>query len=347
MNASPEHRLLLACTRQHFQDAHIDFVTDLCRQYPINWLEVYFTARNHGVAPLIYYNLQKFPPADLGAPAEIFDLFKQALLQNVLLKERLHYHAQKATKFFKANNLEVMLVKGVALDILVYEQPWFTAMGDIDLVVNKKRHHVSDETFNAFMTALHGTSIEYDYYTHHDVTMNGILPVDFDRIWQDAEPAMLGDEEVLVMNPEDFLISVCINSCRKRYFRLKTLCDIAEIVNKYPQLKWDNLVAKSRDYDCEHIVFAALLATKTSVGCETPPEVFDALLRRSVRKPLLRWLVERSSLSAYEALRGSIRIRGRVVDGSLFLPYATLRWHQIWKKARFALQTSYAGEGMP
>jgi hypothetical protein len=78
---------------------------------------------------------------------------------------------------------------------------------------------------------LHG--FEYDFFEHHDVTMNGVLPVDFQAIWQEAVAVDYRGERTLVMRTEDLLLAVCINACRKRFFRLKSLFDIAEIVDEY------------------------------------------------------------------------------------------------------------------
>ena len=87
--------------------------------------------------------------------------------------------------------------------------------------------------------------IEYDYYTHHDITMNATLRVDFDRIWRDSLSGNWENRPIRLMSWEDMLIALCINSCRKRFFRLKALCDVAETVNRgAAQLDWELFLTK-------------------------------------------------------------------------------------------------------
>jgi len=90
----------------------------------------------------------------------------------------------------------------------------------------------------AYLAEIYRSGIECDLPGHHDVDMNGVLPVRFDRIWEAARAVDFHGQEAFVMAPEDLLLSLCINSCRKRYFRLKHLFDIAETVHRL-DLDWN------------------------------------------------------------------------------------------------------------
>ena len=70
--------------------------------------------------------------------------------------------------------------------------------------------------------------------------------------------------------PEDLLIAACIGSHRRRYVRLKVLCDVAETVARYPELDWDRMWSKSLQYQCSTIVYTALVATRSTLGLEVP-----------------------------------------------------------------------------
>ena len=88
---------------------------------------------------------------------------------------------------------------------------------------------------------------------------------------------------VYVMSPEDMLLTTCINSCRKRFFRLKSLCDIAESINKYRCLNWEKLIRDARAYQCNNIVYTALLITKMTLGSDVPQRVLKELSDRVLR----------------------------------------------------------------
>lgn len=332
---TPEDRLLFACARQNFLDAHRQQVAGICRQNTVDWDAVYSTATLHGVAPLIGANLQQCDPEAVPVPHRILEQFRSSYYRNILRKERDAEQLKRALAFFGEKSIPVMLIKGAALDLLVYDQPWFTVAHDVDLVLKPREDEIPECVRQELRAFLHRSGIEYDFFEHHDVVMNGALPVDFDRIWRDADTVRFGDRDLLVMSPEDMLLAACINSCRKRYFRLKSLCDIAEIVERFTALRWDDLVGKARAFDCHNIVYAALLVTQMTVGCALPDQVLDRLAgspaRASVIRHLIGYLSRRASLASLYPFSGK-SVFGRAVNVALVLTYATYRWYQMGRK---------------
>jgi hypothetical protein len=75
-------------------------------------------------------------------------------------------------------------------------------------------------------------------------------------VWSKTKETTFQGQKVLVMSPEDMLLAACINSCRKRFFRLKSLCDIAEIINYFKELDWEVFIHNGR-----YIVYTSLLVT--------------------------------------------------------------------------------------
>jgi hypothetical protein len=149
--------------------------------------------------------------------------------------------------------------------------------------------------------------------------MHGVLPVRYDRIWAAARPVGFHGVEAHAMAPEDLLLSLCVGACRKRFFRLKPLFDIAETVAK--GLDWDRFVLRAREDRCERIAYAALLAASRTLGVEVPAGALAGLGVSAVRGAVIRKLVERGSLGA----------------PSPVLPYASYRWTQAFRSIRIAL----------
>jgi hypothetical protein len=265
----PEDKLLFAFTRQSFLDAHQKTVLDICNHEKIRWDVVYSTAVQHGVAPLIYSNLLQCPTTKLIIPKNIMGQFRLCSHRNVVIKKMRAKKITEVLSFFNRKSIDVMLIKGAAMDVLVYDRPWYTIWGDVDLIVRNRREEVTNKDNSEIWALLHGLRcFEHDYFKHHDVDMNGVLPINFQRIWDDATKIKYKGRDVFVMSPEDMLISACIQSCRRRFFRLKNLCDIAEIINKYSDIKWRKLTRNTREYHCNNIVYTALLVTKMTLGCE-------------------------------------------------------------------------------
>lgn len=338
-NPAPEDKLLFLLTRQDFQAAHRQAALDICRQYPLNWTAVFETANLHGVAPLVYVNLRQFPALPNGIPPNVAARFRRRLMHNMADSQRLAQNLSRAVAFFAARSIPVMLIKGMALDLLVYHQPYYTVLNDADLVLGVERSRIPPRQLAEFAAFFHQTGLEYDFFEHHDVTMNGVLPVDFRQIWADAVKAGFNGQSVRVMCPEDMLISLCINSCRKRYFRLKALCDIAETISHYPALNWPKLAAKARAYDCRAIVYAALFITRLTTGCNLPPGFLAALQVNPVQAAVIRGLARQMSLRAFASLQNRPGLFGKSVGLSLVLPYATLRGYQMWRRMVFAYRT--------
>jgi hypothetical protein len=247
---------------------------------------------------------------------------------------------EEVLDLFAEHNFEIMLVKGEALNLTVYREPWYTVSLDIDLVIKAQEKELSpdqqrqiDSLFATIHTINDNSSplkenIEYDFHEHHDVNLNGVLPVDALRTWEDARKQEYRGRSLYIMAPEDMLIAATVQSLRKRFFKLKPACDIAEIIGRYPDMPWENLVRKARAYKCNTILYTALIVTQMLLDCDFPVGLLDELAVNPVRSAAIRHLVRRLyydySLESLRA-RSQTKILGRRVSLSLLLTYATFR----------------------
>jgi hypothetical protein len=231
--------------------------------------------------------------------------------------------------FFNRKSIDVMLIKGAALDILVYEHSASPISGDIDIILRLRREEVSSKERREIWQFLRTIPwLESDFYYHHDVNMNNILPVDFNNIWHNATKIKFNGRDAFLMSPEDTLISVCISSCRKKFFRLKAMCDIAELINKFSDIKWHEIIRDATTYRCNHIVYTAILVTEMMLGCQVPDNMLNNLITRPVKAKFIRYLAQHRSFSSLSSLFSGKKIFGQKVGRSLILPYATYSWQQ-------------------
>ena len=308
-----EDRVLFAVTRQDFLDVHREAVESAG---PIRWEEVAATAERHGVAPIAGHNLRQ---CRTGIPAEVSARFERAFFENVLVKAQEAERLAAAIRRLGEAGYRSMLLKGAALDLLVYREPWVTTSKDADLLLRAEpgRRLADDE--REVRRALYRSGIECDLPGHHDLDMHGVLPVRYERIWAAARPVDYHGAPAFVMAPEDLLLSLCVGACRKRFFRLKALFDLSETAKK--GLDWDRFVRQAREDRCEGIAYAALLAASRTLGADVPAAVLDSLGVSRTRRALIRTLVERGSLA----------------DPSPVLPYASYRWSQALRSVRVSL----------
>lgn len=320
-----EDRLLVLCARQDFLDVHRVAVEELARR-PVAWERLEAAARSNGVLPVVGANLRR---CDLALPPGLAERLEGAVFENAIRKEQDALVLAGHLARLRETGLEALLLKGAALDLLVYAEPWVTTSRDTDLLLRPLPGYRPGPEEKAVRRSLYRAGIEADLLTHHDVDMHGVLPVSYERIWRAARPAGYRGVEAWVMSPEDLLISLCVNACRKRFFRLKGLFDLAETVRRLP-LSWPELGRRAREARCERIVLTALLVTRATVGCELPDGALGVLGVSRVRAGLLRLLVA-------GALRGLSFEGGERSAPALVLPYASFRSGQIWRSLREAV----------
>jgi hypothetical protein len=344
----PEDEILLACTRQDFHPEHQARVHDISSHKHVRWEIVYTTALDHGVAPLIYANLRRCGWEELGIPQDVMAQFQLIYFQNMSYEEGRRQNLLEALALFKAMDIQVMLVKGAALDALVYRDPYLTMPQDVDLVLRVRKNELGEKELRTIGDSLHQKGIEFDFFEHHDVTMNNIFPVDFNRIWADAQNHNIENYEVSIMCPEDLLLTACINSCRKRFFRLKSMCDVAEIIKKYHELNWQSFIDNSIADECNYIVYTALLVTKRLLDCSYQEDILADLKVGRARFRLIRFLIEnireRRTLASLFPFSG-VKMFGREIEPSLLLTYASYRNYQIGRKLQEVYRAWQRKEG--
>lgn len=299
-----EDRVLFAAARQDFREEHRLAVQALA---PFDLEKLAAIAEIHGVAPIVGANLKA-------------ENLQRAFYENVLIKAQEAERVARGIARLREAGYQAMLLKGLALDLLVYREPWVTVSKDSDLLLRPEpgRRLAADE--REVRRSLYRSGIECDLPGHHDVDMNGVLPVRFDRIWAAARAVEFHGQEAFVMAPEDLLLSLCINSCRKRYFRLKHLFDIAETIHRL-ELDWDRFAARAREDRCEAIVYTAIHVARETLGCEVPDLDLPRLRRLLIRR-----------LAARHLRRGSL-----ASGPPAWLPYASYRPGQALRSLRFAL----------
>lgn len=340
-----EDRILFACTRQSFLPEHRETVRELVESIEIDWDVILGTAEHHGVAPLVGVNLDHCGDA-LGLPLRISERFKAARRLSALRKQLAAARVEAVLDWLAGRSIDVMILKGAALDLLVYDHPWLTESSDVDLVLRCRRSTEVFQQIHREVAKLAKQGIEPGPFEHHDVTMNGVLPVDFEQVWRDARPVAFRGRRAFIMGAEDLLLAACINACRKRFFRLKSLLDVAECSRRLRDLDGEAFVRRARAFQCGNIVYAALLATRATLGCEIPPGVLEGLGVSPVRARVLRGLVQRLAQGCQLASlsRASVTSwRGRL-GISLLLPYASYTWPQALRSLSRSL-TSGAASG--
>jgi hypothetical protein len=322
-----EDRILCLCARQEFLPRHRQAVEDLCGGGAVRWDRLAAAAARHGVLPIAGANLRR---CGVPLPEDLAARFEIAVLENAAVRERDADRLATGLVRLREVELEAMLLKGAALSLGVYEEPWVVTSQDIDLVLRPGPgwEKGKGEEKNV-RRALYTHGVECDLETHHDVTMNGVLPVDFPRIWREARPVRFRGVPAWTMSPEDLLISLAVNGCRK-HFRLKALFDVAETLRRGEAVDWPRLGRLAREGHCEGIVYTALVVAREALGAELPAGSLEALGLSRARAALLRGLIQ-----AFLRAGSFVERSGRPL--ALVLAYASLRPAEAWKSVTYSV----------
>ena len=319
-----------------------------------------------GVAPLVFSSLIKCPGAGSIIPQAIFEAFQKTDTQNHEFKQEAATAESDILNYLDARSISVMPLTSMALDLLIYKNRTATFAHDADLVLGVRRDDLSDsevQEITAFFTGVSNRFkyftnqfprdyeyYEYDYFQHHDLTINGMLPVDFSEIWKRSREFELNGHKIQVMDTEDLLISLCISSARKRFFRLKNMVDIHETISQANapgrgtfSIDWDEFLNRASKYRCTNIVYAALQGVKEYFQTDIPDSVLRNLPSSRLRASIMNSIVNRRffpELKNYSELYTSSGIIGTTINQSLLLPYSTYNFQQWLHKTKYVLSNN-------
>lgn len=268
-------------------------VIQLSQLSGLRWEDLHRACIFHKIAPLVLTNLHKCGDAVTRIPADVKKRWTGNKLHSVLYKENQLRKVASIVSQLSLRSSKVMILKGAALDLLVYDQPWYVESADTDLLVDTPRAELSTENKEALESIKSGWPIELQFFRHHDLDMNRVLDIDYGRIWRDSQEIDFRGQRAYLMSLEDMLLSACINLCRKRFRKLKGILAICEIIRKFPQLDWDRFTQLCFACGANRIAFTALSYTKILMGCSAPDKVYASLctgiLRRKIILLLCRW----------------------------------------------------------
>ncbi len=224
------------------------------------------------------------------SPAGLIEAWKQRAAVNTLAKNRQAGIVRDVVAFFSQRGSRVMLLKGVALDAVVYDNLWRTQSGDADLLVDTPFDALTTDDAARLGDLIRGHGVELNFRRHHDVDMNGVLFVDYARMWSDARAISYRGEPAFVPSPEDMLLTACINLCRKRYRSLKGMVAVHDVIRAFPTLDWDTLLRSAQACGATRILYASLTLIAEGLGSDTLSGVSSHVQVGPPRRALIRFL---------------------------------------------------------
>ena len=296
MNLSPENRLLLRCSQLKLAEAGKDEIIQLAQQ-PLDWNSIAESACWHGVAPLVYKNLNKCRLTSR-VPGEIIKQLKSTYRKQVVRNTLLLNEFDNLLAAFEQRSIRIIPLKGVFLARLIYKDVGLRPMSDIDVLVDisdisrvmelipsmgyrqigkenliqllEKRHHVAYLNSNSRIPL----EIHWDIDSQdHPALIRPAISNLMEIWWKRAYVKSTDHPVVFYLHPIDVVCHLSTHFFKHRFMKenagfissgaLLQLGDLYNVVAYFQdEIDWEQLKVESQKIGIYQIVSAALLIIK-------------------------------------------------------------------------------------
>lgn len=299
---SLELQLLCACARQTLRPVDAERIADLCRE-PLDWEFFFRLLTRHRIDPLVWRSLE-------GVAAEWIPEEVQAALRRRIEKNSLDALQQTAelarlVRRFDRAGIRLLPLKGPVLAQQIYEKPRLRHAGhDLDLLIERDSLGQADQLLKGAgysrtdpdYTLSPGQAAAYmkvnkDFsYRHNESTVQvelhwrwsqnaRLFPLTLDDLWGSLESVRMGSQSVPAMPKQELLLYLCAHGAHTGWFRLKWLCDVAELLSSDQRIEMKSLLARAEQLGLTRMLAQALILANQVLGARLPSEL-DPRMRR-------------------------------------------------------------------
>ena len=200
----------------------------------------------------------------------------------------------------RRDGLDVLLLKGAALNLTVYERPDLRAMADVDLMVRPEhatrarqvlltagcragRDQVRDDFFPRYYYEVEVPTsdpapLRIDLHARPLRPLRYARTIPDDAFWHDAQAADIPGADALIPSAENMLIHLAGHAALHGGYRLRWLYDLQRFVQSdATRIDWDAVVRRSRDWQLSLPVRVGLERAEHVFGPTIPPDAMAAL----------------------------------------------------------------------
>ncbi len=302
---TPESRLLLACARVHMDTPSATVIRELAAQ-SLDWPGIVRSARRHGVAPLLYRQLDALC-AD-AVPGQVLADLRLYFHDNARHSAVLTRELLRLIRLMGAEDVEAVPLKGPVLAMTVYGSLALRKFDDVDILVHhadlprweqllraegykpllrlSKAEQVSQRISGYHNTFVHATTgVIVELHWAQSARKFG-SPLATHDVWRRLTTTSLAGTTVACLPPEDLLVSLCIHGSRHLWVRLEWICGIGELVRAFPQLRWDEVLQQARSHGSLRMVRLGLILAHELLGAQLPLHIWKDAAGDSVAQDL-------------------------------------------------------------
>lgn len=294
---------------------------------PSDWSQVVGMARQYRFASALYCALSESAVRET-VPRSVLHELRSSYLRDAVQSFRTTLELNRILAAFLQEELPAIVLKGKALQALVYKRIGLRPMVDADVLVKRddvdsaervltELGYIADESFRAkdwykmhhhhlapFLAPDGSTTIEIH---HHLVRPYGPLQLPIPEFWQRSRAIRMGSTSMRVFSAEDLLLHVCIHLSFSNRFAgaLSGIRDIVwAIAVLGEELDWDAFINRVERYHAASYVYYSLWLAQELMDAVVPIDVIRSLRRLTrggLPDSLLRIVIPRIALCKFPA----------------------------------------------
>jgi hypothetical protein len=248
-----EQELILLCSRFTLNEIEENSLIELLHA-PLRWKDILNMAWRNKLAPLLFKHFQNDrirPHISKNILKTVTNIYYGNLARNIIFSKEL----QKFLSEFENANIPVLILKGGFLSQILYEDPAFRFMSDIDLLVKKsdlnKVHEISEKLGYSFIKRQQDKEFYEKYHFHFayekltapklvfEFHWNLIKPssklnINPDDLWEQTFVFDFYGREARALSLENQFLHLIIHAAHDCFEHgLISICEISEFYKKY------------------------------------------------------------------------------------------------------------------
>jgi hypothetical protein len=280
-------QLLICCARTFINAATAETIETLCYS-DLDWTLLLALAAENDVTSLLYQSLQD-TCSDL-VPAQVIDQLRQdyqtCTLNTVFFTQEL----LKLLQLFEAHQIPVLPYKGPALAMALYGNLSLRPFCDLDLLIHSQDLIAAKQILVAegYDTLAVDNTQEVDNIWSDSardfVRQDGKVVLDLhwritprffpfelpvEELWERRQSLSLLGTAVSILAPEDLLLTLCVHGAKECWGKLKWICDVAELLQAYPNLDWNRMLVQAKQLHSKRMLL---------LGVELARQLFELRL---------------------------------------------------------------------
>jgi hypothetical protein len=336
-----EHELLLCIARRDLDERRREDLRRLLSA-PLDWTNLFSTARTHGLIPLLYRQLasvvSEVPPAHFAA-------VRQESIENCQSVLTLMGRLTEVLQLFNQHDLSVLVFKGPVLAEVAYGENSLRQAGDVDVLIEIENFPRAKELLESLgyemVPALTSSQQKAHLNFHCEIQFvrdNGFTVIDLhwslapsafpfalktEDVFARSRESSVGGQRFRTFGVEDLILFQCMHGAKHYWSRLEWITSLAELIRSEKDIDWSQLITQARATKSLKMLALGLNLARKLGDVRIPSDVCDeiAFMRPMADETLATIFDERElEYSSARAIKKNFRIidRKRDVFASMF-----------------------------